>query len=244
LELTTEAIKAFRERVIASGREGFKTPGSDNFKGKDIIILAMGPSRGYCPFDTETWSVNQGYYQIAEIGGRLDKIFLAHSQVLAQGIKPLFNWDEMNELTQRGVEVINTHRVKGLKSKLYPKKAIVNRFRIDYFSDTICYMIAYALYTNTKVVNGKVELTNPLRLRFYGVDIQDLHEYGYEKPGIEFWMGYAMGLGAEITNSFGSTLLSTVNGLPYGVEVPFSEYDPYGLLNITKEEYARTQAGD
>ena len=173
--------------------------------------------------------------------GRLDKLFLAHSQVYSEEGNPYFKWDEINSLADAGVEIINTHRVKELKSKMFPMKQIIKRFRIDYFSDTICYMIAYALYDSTHKKNGKVELKYPLRLRFYGVDIQDRDEYGFEKPGIEFWIGYAFGLGVEITNAFGSTLLTTVNGHRYGEKIPIAYYDPTGTYRKELRKLKRKQ---
>lgn len=242
--LSEEAREDFIRRIEEGADLGFKTPGADTFEGRDIIILAMGPSRGYCPFDTETWAVNQGYFHVYEMHGRLDKLFLAHGNVYSAEGNPLLRWDEINSLADAGVEVINTHKVKGLKAKMYPMNQIIKRFGIDYFSDTICYMIAYALYVSTRVNgNGKPALKHPLRLKIYGVDIQDRDEYQFEKPGIEFWIGYALGLGVEITNSFGSTLLTTVNGWRYGVKPPQGFYDPSGIykreLRKLKGSYKR-----
>lgn len=231
--MTKEAIEAFRKRVEISNKlGGFQTPGAINFKGKDIIILAMGPGRGACPFDAEVWALNQGYLQIAQMRGHINKLFLAHTQVYSKSGNPYFDWDELNYMAEHGVEIINTHRVKKLKMTLFPRETIKKRFGIYYFEDTICYMIAYALYLYTKVnkKTGKPYLSQPLRLRLYGVDIQDNHEYGHEKPGIEFWLGYAMGLGAEITTTIASTLLTHDCGLPYGDTMPPEEYDPTNIL--------------
>lgn len=186
----------------------------------DIIILGMGPSRHDCPWDQittqEVYVCNTGYRQVAEMEGQISKIFLAHTQV-KRGNHDNFNWEEFNFLASKGIQVYNTHRVKGLNSITYPLKRISKKFGTEYFSDTIAYMVAFALDYATDVVDGKVVLNGKCNcLRFYGVDMHEFGEYGLEKGGIEFWIGWARGLGMEVEISLGSTLLRTVTGKPYG----------------------------
>lgn len=180
---------------------------------KEVILLAMGPSRIQCLFDAETWALNTGYRQVADMKGRIDKLFLAHCQVYDKDHKPYFDWNEINNLK---VEVINTHRVRKLKSKQYPFKAVIRKFETDYFSDTIAYMLAYALHKYTYRRKDKVFLKEPLKLRLYGADMLEHGEYQLEKGGIEFWLGLARGLGAKVEISKGSHLLRTYNGVRYG----------------------------
>jgi hypothetical protein len=189
-------------------------------KDTDIIILGMGPSRHECPWDQLTtqavYVCNTGYRQVAEMEGKLSHIFLAHTQVIRGGHKN-FRWEEYNYLASKGIEVYNTHRVKGLNSKMYPLKRIGKKFNTNYFSDTIAYMVAFAVDYATDVKDGKPVLNGKCDcLRFYGVDMHEFGEYGLEKGGIEFWIGWARGLGMDIEISQGSTLLRTVTGKPYG----------------------------
>lgn len=177
---------------------------------RELIILAMGPTRSQCPYDAETWGVNNGYKQVREAKGHLDKLFLAHTQVKDAEGDNIFNWEEINSL---GIEVINTHRVKGLKSKIFPMKRIVEKFGVNYFSDSICYMIVYALDQATK---KNLELRYPMRIRLYGADMHTKDEYALEKPAIEYWIGYARGLGIKVEISEGSALFKTITGKPYG----------------------------
>jgi len=181
---------------------------------KQVIILGMGPSRDECPFDAEVWSVNNGFAQVAEQNGHINKIFLAHKQVILNG-KNVFNWDAMNKLVEAGVEIINVHRVKGLNSKLYPLKRLIKKFGTDYFSNTISYMIAYALDKGYK------------KIRFYGVDMRETGEYALEKGGVEYWIGRAHGMGVEVTNTPTSTLCLTVTRAPYGMK----DFDPKKFAN-------------
>ena len=189
---------------------------------RDLIILAMGPTKSQCPYNTEVWAVNNGYKQIREDGKRIDKLFLAHAQVKDEKGNDIFNWEEIDSL---GIDVINTHKVKGLNSRLFPMKRIIKKFGCDYFSDTICYMIAYALDQVTRVVNGEVKLKYPMQIRMYGADMYTTDEYEKEKGGIEYWIGYARGLGIKVEVSIGSALLRNQSGKPYGQKVRIKDQD-------------------
>lgn len=205
----------------------------------------MGTTRDQCPYDTEVWSVNMGYQQIATIHGRIDKIFMVHGQVYTKEGKPYFDWEHFRLLAENGCELFNIHYVKGVPFKKYPLRRIIEKFDFSYFSDTICYMIAYALYKNTKrdKETGKLTLTCPLKLRLYGCDMWELGEYADEKGGIEAWLSFALGVGAEVVISKGSSLFLTATGIPYGIDFPKKHYyDPFNLLkgmNPTKEEQAK-----
>ena len=79
------------------------------------------------------------------------------------------------------------------------------------------------------------------KIRFYGVDMALIDEYQTEKGGIEYWLGYARGIGKEVWIAEGSTLLRTVTGKPYGIKYfKMSEIDPYGLLK--KRKYRKLSA--
>lgn len=216
---------------------------------KEIIILGMAPSREQCPFDAEVWSVNTGYRQIGMLEGHVEKVFLAHFQVP----DPLddvhiFDWNELNTLVDAGVEVFNTHRVKGLKSKLYPLKRIANKFECNYFSNTICYMLAYAIDKATAKVDSEVYLLYPLKLRLYGIDmmqktVEGRGEYTLEKGGIEYWIGYARGLGIKVEISKGSEVCRTHTRHPYGSKyINLSKVDPLGLLGRKRRISKKRQA--
>ncbi|MBU2052430.1 hypothetical protein KKH13_04475 [Patescibacteria group bacterium] len=210
-----------------------------------IAILAMGPSRVFCDWNVkEIWSVNNGYKQVQEMHGHISKVFLAHTQVYRRDTKePVFNWAEMNSLADAGIEIINTHRVKGLKAKIFPMKRISEKFGANmYFSDTVAYMISYALDSNTTgcTKDGTLRLTNSLTLKLYGVDMQETEEYGLEKGGLEYWIGYAQGLGVTVeltTYLQGCNLMRTHNGIPYGNKTyKLKDIDPFGLLKIKHKQ--------
>ena len=181
----------------------------------------MGESRNQCDWmKGEVWSLNNGYRQIAMMKGRIDKVFLAHTQCYYPSDKTaIFNWSELNQLADAGVDVINTHKVKGLKSKLFPYKRLVEKFDTEFYSDTVCYQLAYAVDLWTVKKNGRVRLKDPDEehvLWLFGVDMLTLGEYQLEKGGVEYWIGYARGLGITVNISKGSSLCQTATGEPYG----------------------------
>ena len=87
----------------------------------------------------------------------------------------------------------------------YPLQEIIDHFGVCYFSSSVEYMIAYALYHGCKEIN------------FYGVNMSDQQEYIEQKPGVEFWCGLATGMGCKINYQHEYTsLLKTKNGKLYG----------------------------
>jgi len=211
--MKTVKIKAFNKKKELKVRVGTEhTNGS-------LIILGMGTSRIQCPFDTEVWAVNTGYKQVAEMGGHLEKLFLAHTQCLDHEGDIIFDWEEINKLADAGVDVLNIHRVKGLSARMFPMERLIKKFGCDYFSDTICYMMVYAIDQGYK------------KLRLYGIDMHLTDEYQTEKGGIEYWIGYARGLGIDVWIVDGGSLLRTVTGKPYGIKFfKMKDIDPFGLL--------------
>jgi len=68
----------------------------------------------------------------------------------------------------------------------YPLKEIIEKYKSSFFTNTISYMIAYAIlkkYTSIKI---------------YGVDMDAGGEYSFERPSVTYWIGYARGLSIEV----------------------------------------------
>lgn len=73
------------------------------------------------------------------------------------------------------------------KSEAFPLEEVVKKYGHPYFTNTICYMIAYALYEEAKEID------------LYGVNQAGSHEYSEERGGVEYWLGVAVGLGVKVT---------------------------------------------
>ncbi len=72
-------------------------------------------------------------------------------------------------------------------SEAFPIKQAVKEFGIPYFTNTIAYMIAYAMLKGAKEID------------IYGVNQASSSEYFYEKSGVEYMIGVANGRGIKIT---------------------------------------------
>ena len=91
----------------------------------------------------------------------------------------------------------------------YPIDKIIEFFKTDYFSNSVDYALALAIY------QGFTEVS------LYGINMLFGSEYAYQKAGVEFWIGQAMGRGIKVSNhSKISTILKTKNGLMYGYDRP------------------------
>lgn len=155
---------------------------------KELIILAKGPSRMLCPFDAEVWGVNE-ICQMIRYPEKITRLFAFDNLppmidgMRATGI-PICSWQDYAD-------------------EEYPYDEIVSRFGIDYFSNTIAYMIALAVYEGYE------------KIRLYGVDMAP-EEYKNEMPSVEFWLGVAIGQGIKVEISQGSSLFKTRTGKRYG----------------------------
>ncbi|MFA5340316.1 MAG: hypothetical protein WC332_00925 [Clostridia bacterium] len=91
----------------------------------------------------------------------------------------------------------------------YPINEIIEYFETDYFSNTIDYAIALAIYKGFTEIN------------LYGVNMTARSEYLWQKPSLEFWIGQALGRGIKVkVHGSGSLILRTNGGVMYGYGTP------------------------
>jgi hypothetical protein len=91
----------------------------------------------------------------------------------------------------------------------YPYREVTEFFKTDYFSNTVDFALALAIY------EGFTEID------LYGITMEAGSEYYYQKPGVEYWVGRAQGLGVKVyIHGLCSTILRTKEGLVYGYGTP------------------------
>lgn len=73
-----------------------------------------------------------------------------------------------------------------IDQKTYPLEKIVNGYGSRYFTNSISYMIAYAIYMGYEKIILK------------GVDVDSKSEYIFERPSIAYWCGRAESEGIEV----------------------------------------------
>ena len=86
----------------------------------------------------------------------------------------------------------------------YPYLEVVESLGTDYFTNTIDFMLALAIFKGKKEIN------------MYGVNMSHETEYASQKPGVDFWCGYAKGRGIKIKVHGNSAIMRSPDDLVYG----------------------------
>lgn len=174
---------------------------------KDIIILGYGGTAAECPFDTETWGLN--------IAGQF------HPD---KKIAYCFAFDELPQEYIREMKKIGpVLSWQPYADVEYPLEQIRKFFRIDYFVNSLCFALAYAIYIGTR------------RLSLYGCDTFLGATWQRESKGVEFWLGIAHDRNIELILPRKSGLLRSMQGRPYdknGREVLLTLNERLQLINI------------
>jgi hypothetical protein len=177
-----------------------------------VSIIHGGSTRGKDMFQGEVWTCNNIYDGIYWAGGYVNKLFIMHKQVYVDG-EPVFLWDHIDLFSKtHGFEVLALHDIPCKHTK-YPYEEIANWFDTDYFTDSTCYEIAYAMYHDYE------------RIEFYGVEFvhapSEETDGLNERLGVEYWLGRAHQRGIETVIHKGykpSQLLTTSTGKPYAID--------------------------
>lgn len=155
-----------------------------------IIIIGKGKYWHLAPPNGETWGVND-----LVLRRRVKRVFDMHK--VGNWENPQLQIDVKDEADRIGAKHIDLEN--------YPLNEIKAFFKTDYFSNSIDYMIALAIYEGATSID------------LYGINMIVESEWAFEKPGVDYWCGQAMGRGIEINIcSPISTIMKTKDGLLYG----------------------------
>lgn len=185
---------------------------------KEVIILGCGQTSWSCPYDCETWGVNS----MVKRADRLDKLFFFDNLETLPDPDGL-NWNDLIETeaalisTEKNAKFCKEHL--GIECEVYPLEEICAKYKNHYFSNSISYMIAYAIYKGYD------------KIKVYGVDHVRYESYVMERSGVEFWLGIAIGAGIDVEIAAGSALLKTFNGKLYGYEFFYQDYPVKDMLS-------------
>lgn len=186
---------------------------------KELIIAGLGETRNQCPYDSgiELWSVNNAYDFLNV--KQIDKLFVV---------------DEINDLE---FDYIKLSHQKCIVSsipypdhpewpiEIYPIREILDHFQTRFFASAIAYMMALAIYQGYE------------RIYFFGIDHLTTDAYVIEKGCVEFWMGWARGMGVEVVVPIESATGKTLDNRMYGYwggEIEVGEH-PDCLQEIIRE---------
>lgn len=156
-----------------------------------VIIAATGSGWEHCPKDTEKtiYALND-FVSMEKYGVKPDVLFmmdiLDEKPQVISGVRNL--GDVIQRINLMKIPFVGPYKYEEIPlSEAFPLEECVKRFGTPYFTNTIGYMIAYALLRGVK----EIEL--------YGVNQAGSHEYAEEKGGVEYWLGVANGLGVNVT---------------------------------------------
>jgi len=117
------------------------------------------------------------------------------------------------------VTKIQTKKIPVMLQRPHPLLPHGTVFPIDempflYFTSSMAFMIAYAIHQKADVIN------------IYGINLYYEEEYVFERPCLEFWIGYAMGKGIEVNIHKPSYLLTSApNYGLYGYDWGYRYHD-------------------
>ena len=187
---------------------------------RNIIILGSGPGWETCPFDKETWVVAK-MLMLKTPPTKVDMLFSMddadHWLTVRRGLFTLDAFKEKVNASQ--APYYSTIKTEGIeRAREYPLKEVVEMLRVPYFSNTICYMLAYAMFQKVNSVD------------LYGIAQTGAHEYVQEKAGVEFWLGMLLGHGIQVNIKTPSALLQNGSQYPYGYVRTLEELKKEGKL--------------
>ena len=173
----------------------------------DTKIAILGRSSNSlidAPIDDDTWrkwSLNDNTQRFDV--SKFEKWFDLHSYVYNHNFKKTNHGSFLNSIQPK--LILMDDDVLGLLKKHdnYPEaekfglSAIVAHFNSLYFTCSIAYMIAYALYT---------ENPSNLTIGLFGIDLANREEYREQRQCVLYWVGRAIQAGANVVISKNSAL--------------------------------------
>lgn len=169
---------------------------------KKIAIIGTAYSTvEKAPYDDKSWQIwNMGANYVRK--KRFDRWFEVHSFELLSASDAHVSYLEF--MKECGPKLISGHPHELIpEATPYPLDTIVQTYG-DYFTCSAAWMIALAIH------EGATEIG------LWGIDMSVESEYGYQKPCVEHWLGYAKGKGICVSLPPDSPILRS--GCLYGFE--------------------------
>lgn len=193
-----------------------------------VFIAGTGSGHEAMPRQTNAtvYCLND-YFRTEKYGIKPDILFIM--DILDEKPQIVSGHDNLGEVIARinamRVPLIAPFRYEEIPlSQAFPLEACVKEFGIPYFTNTICYMIAYAL------MNGAKEIT------IFGVNQASSHEYTEERGGVEMWIGVAVGRGVKVTISGKDSSLLRFKGR-FGGDALYGYLAPYEAIVSDKTRF-------
>lgn len=169
-------------------RKELKVLGGDDRRTDRVIILGTAETMSAAPFEDESWEV-WGTGTVMQHDGvpRVDRLFELHTKDRWINRVQNLNKADAPVMMQQVNEEIP-------KSEEFPKDRLLKKYR-PYVTNSISWMIMYAIDQGYK------------EIALFGVHMATDSEYAYERPSVEYWLGYAEALGVHIWIAEGAEIL-------------------------------------
>jgi hypothetical protein len=159
----------------------------------NIAIVGPGAARGAGSFYDERWKIwgiNSAYRQHH---ARWAKMFNLHRlRHLERDCPQYVDWDSTWSRRNPRVPMVVVDSWKGLLKNqvLFPRAALAKQSRTDYHASSFDWLVAYAIHLKAKLIHihgARFALDSPRE------------EPISARACLEYWCGYAQGLGIKVT---------------------------------------------
>ena len=195
---------------------------------KKIAILGSGHGWDLIPMNSDftVYALND-YVYVERHGIIPDRLFimdiLDEKPLVVDGTSNL--GDIIKRINDLGIPFVAPFKYAEIPlSEAFPLRKYVEKFGIPYFSNTISYMIAYAL------LEGAEEI------EIFGVNQRSSSEYFYEKAGVEYTLGLAVGAGVKVTVHGDKSELLT-NKARFGGSILYGYNQTYEQVILGEEKF-------
>ena len=170
-------------------------------KRKKVAIVGFAPSWNKAPFanqEFEIWGLNELYMYIEKMpNGRWDRWFELHQKSRFMG-SDRQGAEHIKKLAAMKCPVYMLESCKEVPSSIkYPLEEMIKYFDTNYFTNSISYMLALAIYEGFEEIH------------VYGVNMETDSEYGSQRPSCEYFLGVAWGKRIKIYIPPDADLLKT-----------------------------------
>lgn len=154
----------------------------------------------------EIWSLNHMCMTAEKHGIKLDRLFIMdHFDDMPSMVEGhISRQSYVDQIKKLGIPFYCPYGYDDIPNSIpYPLDEIMEAFNMPYLNNTICFMIAFAIYHGAK------------EMHLYGINQVAGKEYYYEKACVEYWLGLAQGLGIS-THIHGSKSALLRNRIRFG----------------------------
>jgi len=197
-----------------------------------IAIVGSHPgTRGDFDFsrvDADVWVFNEALR--SDWCKRADAVFQLHQPVIWRSSTNRNDPKHYEWLKTTSVPVYMLDHFEDVPASVkYPLDEIIadvfgNNQQIPYFTSSIAYAIALAVYRGYK------------RIEIYGVEMETQTEYEHQRIGVAYWIGIAVGRGIEINFHSRTMFIEPLYGYEGGTKIEIEHYqarvDELGKLAI------------